>query len=377
MKGYTPIDASTGLPSATTDESLLKTKWVNGNPSTGTVGAIVAAEAIAHPMIEILNFIKGSGLTPDENNLSQMVKALAEHLVNYGVLKADGSGGYVVDDDNTYSPPNGETVLTSGNYNQNIPFLEINSSGTGDRPAFIDFHASGAPRSLDYSARIFRGDGVDGDLDFINMGSGTVRIKGVDVDNYARKDINIPQDFAGAISANNGNIISNSIAGNNPNYWFRVDGINKAALFLEPNSNYLRFQKHNNTDSSIVESYLTITDDDITFSDLTSGLTISLKDARGIGFNPSPTITKIVNNGTNVGGKSVNTPYQNTTDYNMLITINPAYTEGAGIQVGVTTGTLSTVGFQAGGGISALVPPGYWYKITQPGGAIIYWTEWS
>jgi hypothetical protein len=57
-------------------------------------------------------------------------------------------------------------------------FLEIGNRGTGDRNSFIDFHSSGAPDALDYSARIIRTGGVNGVLDFDNKGTGGYRFFG-------------------------------------------------------------------------------------------------------------------------------------------------------------------------------------------------------
>ena len=50
--------------------------------------------------------------------------------------------------------------------------FEIGYFGTGNRNAFIDFHAAGSTPSVDYNFRIIRELGVDGDAVFVNKGLG-------------------------------------------------------------------------------------------------------------------------------------------------------------------------------------------------------------
>ncbi|MCX8008243.1 MAG: hypothetical protein N3A54_00910 [Patescibacteria group bacterium] len=52
--------------------------------------------------------------------------------------------------------------------------IEINTYGSGNRSAYVDFHA--ATGSGDYSARLIRQPGTSGDYDLINSGSGAVKI---------------------------------------------------------------------------------------------------------------------------------------------------------------------------------------------------------
>ena len=52
--------------------------------------------------------------------------------------------------------------------------VEVGTLGTGDRNSVIDFHSSGAAGSLDYSARIIRTPGANGQLDTYNTGSGNL-----------------------------------------------------------------------------------------------------------------------------------------------------------------------------------------------------------
>ena len=57
--------------------------YVNGNPSTGTMGSIPPAASIEHPQREVVNFLKDSNFTPDANDLRQMSKAVQGGKVNY------------------------------------------------------------------------------------------------------------------------------------------------------------------------------------------------------------------------------------------------------------------------------------------------------
>lgn len=54
-------------------------------------------------------------------------------------------------------------------------FAEIGKYGSGDRPAYFDFHAHGTPGSIDYDCRFLRDPGVNGDAVFSNAGTGKMR----------------------------------------------------------------------------------------------------------------------------------------------------------------------------------------------------------
>jgi hypothetical protein len=59
--------------------------YINGNPSTGTMGSIPPAPSIEHPQREIVNFITKSGFVPAATDLFQLAKAVQSGLVNWGV----------------------------------------------------------------------------------------------------------------------------------------------------------------------------------------------------------------------------------------------------------------------------------------------------
>jgi hypothetical protein len=58
--------------------------YINGNPSTGTMGSIPPAASIEYPQREIVNFITASGLSPTDADLVQLAKAVQNGFVNFG-----------------------------------------------------------------------------------------------------------------------------------------------------------------------------------------------------------------------------------------------------------------------------------------------------
>lgn len=59
--------------------------YINGNPSTGTMGSIPPAASIEYPQREIVNIISDCGITPDNADLHQVAKAVQSGMVLYGV----------------------------------------------------------------------------------------------------------------------------------------------------------------------------------------------------------------------------------------------------------------------------------------------------
>ena len=57
--------------------------YINGNPSTGTMGSIPPAASIENPQREIVNFETDSGLTPTDADLHQLAKSVQSGHVNY------------------------------------------------------------------------------------------------------------------------------------------------------------------------------------------------------------------------------------------------------------------------------------------------------
>jgi hypothetical protein len=72
--------------------------YVNANLSEGIGGSIPPAEAIEHPMREIVNVIKQAGLTPNQDNLGQLNEAInaivqANSVTDLGALATKDSVG--------------------------------------------------------------------------------------------------------------------------------------------------------------------------------------------------------------------------------------------------------------------------------------------
>ena len=59
--------------------------YINGNPSTGTMGSIPPAASIENPQREIVNFETDSGLVPTDADLHQLSKSVQNGLVNYAL----------------------------------------------------------------------------------------------------------------------------------------------------------------------------------------------------------------------------------------------------------------------------------------------------
>ncbi len=65
--------------------------YVNGNPSSGIQGSIIPAGAIEYPQRELISLIQAGGLTPNNNDLAQVAKAIQSGKLNF----ASTAGGVV------------------------------------------------------------------------------------------------------------------------------------------------------------------------------------------------------------------------------------------------------------------------------------------
>ncbi len=61
--------------------------YSNGNTQDGTLGSIIPAQAIEHPMREIVNVITQSGLTPSADDNTQLYQALRRLLQPTGLIE--------------------------------------------------------------------------------------------------------------------------------------------------------------------------------------------------------------------------------------------------------------------------------------------------
>jgi hypothetical protein len=58
--------------------------YINGNPSTGTMGSIPPAASIEYPQREIVNLISDAGIVPDNADLHQLAKGVQSGQLIYG-----------------------------------------------------------------------------------------------------------------------------------------------------------------------------------------------------------------------------------------------------------------------------------------------------
>ena len=90
-----------------------------------------------------------------------------------GVTLRNDNGGYLA-----FNAGNAERMrIDSSGSLVTQQGLELTALGSGDRNSVIDFHASGNPLTLDYSARVWRTSGVNGDLGIVNTGTGRVLVQ--------------------------------------------------------------------------------------------------------------------------------------------------------------------------------------------------------
>jgi hypothetical protein len=66
----------------------------------------------------------------------------------------------------------GATVVDSGGA------IELSTGLSGDRNSYIDFCSHGAAGSIDYSARLLRNPGANGDFSIVNTGTGNIALVG-------------------------------------------------------------------------------------------------------------------------------------------------------------------------------------------------------
>ena len=74
--------------------------YVNGNPATGQQGSIPPAAAFEHHQRELVGLINASGFTPDETDLTQVLRSIRRQYINY-CIDSGVANSLVV----TLSPP--------------------------------------------------------------------------------------------------------------------------------------------------------------------------------------------------------------------------------------------------------------------------------
>ena len=110
--------------------------YVNGNPSTGTMGSIPPAESIEMPQRELVNLITDAGFAPTNTDLHQAAKAIQSGKLVYAA-DAGTANAYSI----SVQPP-----LTAYAAGQRWSFKAL-FQNTG--PATLNVSARGA-RSITY-----------------------------------------------------------------------------------------------------------------------------------------------------------------------------------------------------------------------------------
>ena len=97
------------------DEENKERPYINANPIHGEEGSILSAEAVEHPMREIVNTIKGAGLIPNEEDLNQLQQAILMYLQPVEKLRLAKVGnpfcGDEIINDQSIIPADGRLVL--------------------------------------------------------------------------------------------------------------------------------------------------------------------------------------------------------------------------------------------------------------------------
>lgn len=105
--------------------------YINGNPSTGTMGSIPPAASIEYPQREVVNLIADSGLIPSNSDLNQLAKAVQSGKLIY----ADDTG--TVNQLAVTLAPNVGNVFTKGF----VIVTKANTTNTG--PSTISVNGAG------------------------------------------------------------------------------------------------------------------------------------------------------------------------------------------------------------------------------------------
>jgi hypothetical protein len=107
--------------------------YINGNPSTGTMGSIPPAASIEYPQRELVNFIGASALTPANTDLYQLAKAVQSGRVNYGLDGGEPNKIYVTPTLPVSAYTVGLHLVIKVSYG-NTSAVSINVSGLGYVP---------------------------------------------------------------------------------------------------------------------------------------------------------------------------------------------------------------------------------------------------
>jgi hypothetical protein len=130
--------------------------YINGNPATGTMGSIPPAASIEFPQREIVKLITDSGLTPDNGDLTQLMKAM-KRIDVFNVFKAAVNNGTAsqwsatVPSLPSMPPPTGATFWFKANFDSLVEGAMFSVNGASFVPVVFpdlmpvglgDVHAS-------------------------------------------------------------------------------------------------------------------------------------------------------------------------------------------------------------------------------------------
>ena len=167
MQIHYPLDPATGAE----NQALLP--WTDGVPASGVEGSYPPFETVIFPMEEIVNAITAAGLTPTDNDLTQLFQALAIGAIWVGTLTYTAAQGQVAEAYSATIP--GQVVLPAPKPGMQIvglvpsanagtaPTLAIAGFATGSGATAIKKRSGSAPATGDISAALttFRFDGTN------------------------------------------------------------------------------------------------------------------------------------------------------------------------------------------------------------------------
>lgn len=150
--------------------------FVDASPGTGVDGSAVPAEVFNAPLAEIIAVIQGAGITPDKDNLTQLLAAIDARIATIagdpmfnGVVSVNGDTGPAVTFNFPVTTVNGQT----GDVTVSVPVTSVNGQ-TGDVV-------------LDLSAAVTSVNGQTGavnitvPVDSVNGQTGVVNLTAADV----------------------------------------------------------------------------------------------------------------------------------------------------------------------------------------------------
>lgn len=166
------------IPPLNGDTSNANRPWIDADPANGVEGSIPGASAFEHPLREMVALIQGSGFTPSESDLQQVVRSVRSQKLNYA--SAGGTANALTV---TLSPAPASYASLEG-----MPFrIKIASTNTADAPTFNVNTLGAIPAVTPKGATLKVGDLPAGAiLDFICTGTAMMLV-GPAVSDYRQR----------------------------------------------------------------------------------------------------------------------------------------------------------------------------------------------